>query len=45
MMSHSIKTLLEKKYLEYANEEFIALDPVQIPHYFSNSSFALQLRC
>jgi len=35
MMSHSIKTLLEKKYLEYANEEFIALDPVQIPHYFS----------
>ena len=35
MMNHSIKTLLEKKYLEYANEEFIALDPVQIPHYFT----------
>lgn len=30
----SIKSLLDKKYEEYSNEEFIALDPVQIPHYF-----------
>lgn len=34
-MNSSIKILLEKKYKEYANEEFIALDPVQIPHYFT----------
>lgn len=34
-MIPQVKSLLEKKYLEYATEEFIALDPVQIPHYFS----------
>lgn len=33
-MNSSIKILLENKYQEYCNEEFIALDPVQIPHYF-----------
>lgn len=32
---NAIKTLLDQKYDEYCNEEFIALDPVQIPHYFS----------
>lgn len=31
----SLKQLLDKKYHEYCNEEFIALDPIQIPHYFS----------
>jgi uncharacterized protein (TIGR02757 family) len=31
----NIKTLLDKKYNEYCTEEFIALDPVQIPHYFT----------
>jgi len=30
-----IKTLLDKKYEEYANEDFISLDPIQIPHYFN----------
>lgn len=30
-----IKSLLDKKYEEYANEEFISLDPVQIPHFFT----------
>jgi len=34
-MTSSIKILLDKKFMEYANEEFIALDPVQIPHYFT----------
>lgn len=34
-MNNSIKDLLESKYLEYCNEEFISLDPVQIPHYFT----------
>lgn len=31
----NLKALLENKYHEYCNEEFISLDPVQIPHYFS----------
>jgi uncharacterized protein (TIGR02757 family) len=31
----NIKKLLDEKYEAYCNEEFIALDPVQIPHYFS----------
>jgi len=31
----NLKQLLDKKYHEYCNEEFIALDPVQIPHFFS----------
>lgn len=31
----NIKALLDKKYRQYSNEEFIALDPIQIPHYFS----------
>lgn len=31
----NLKILLDKKYHKYCNEEFIALDPVQIPHYFS----------
>lgn len=30
-----IKALLDLKYEAYCNEEFIALDPIQIPHYFS----------
>jgi len=30
-----IKKLLDEKYAQYCNEEFIALDPVQIPHYFN----------
>lgn len=30
-----IKTLLDKKYAAYCNEEFVALDPVQIPHFFT----------
>ncbi len=31
----NIKNLLDSKYDAYCNEEFIALDPIQIPHYFS----------
>ena len=31
----SLKQLLDRKYNEYCNDEFIALDPIQIPHYFS----------
>lgn len=32
---NQIKKILDNKYEAYCNEEFIALDPVQIPHYFS----------
>lgn len=30
-----LEYLLNKKYEEYCSEDFIALDPIQIPHYFS----------
>lgn len=32
---NNIKKLLDSKYEAYCNEEFITLDPIQIPHYFS----------
>jgi uncharacterized protein (TIGR02757 family) len=31
----NIKALLDKKFRQYSNDEFIALDPIQIPHYFT----------
>ena len=31
----AVKILLDKKYEQYSNEDFIALDPIQIPHYFN----------
>lgn len=32
---NGLENLLNKKYEKYCSEEFIALDPVQIPHFFS----------
>jgi len=34
-MISSVKNLLDTKYAEYCTEEFIELDPIQIPHYFT----------
>ena len=36
MTQHEIKQLLEEKYLEYCNPDFIELDPISIPHLFED---------